>query len=918
MGRITSNIGLISGLPITDTVDQLIDVAARPRKLLEARTKDIQNQQVAVNRLSASLLSVQFDLGKLETSTTFASKKATSADPSLVGVSIPSGGNPVAASYQFTPVRQASSQQFISQRFDSPTSTFTQQALSFRTGGFVAKGIALDELNAGEGVSRGKIRVTDKSGDDAVIDLSYAITVDDVLEAINSNTSINVTAEVVGDQIQLTDNTGQTGTLSVKEIGSGSTAAGLGLSGINASGATTTALGTDIFSLHGDTRLSFLNDGNGVSITDHATSVDDLAITLADGTSAGVNLSGAKTISEVIDAINEDSQFAGKVSATIAADGKRLQITDLTTGSGVLTVSNGVLGTAADDLGLTKSASAGVIAGRRIVSGLKDTLLTSLHGGAGIEHPGNLNFTNRNGVVSVVNLSSAETVSEVISAINAQATGVTASLNQSGGGFVVTDTTGGTASNFIIGSSVGSTVAQDLKIAQNSASTTVDSGSLDRQSLSEATLLSSINGGRGITTLGDITITDTDGVKKTIDLNSTDSVAQTVGDVIDAINASIVGVTARINDLGDGIILIDTAGGEGKITVANSSGTTASDLGIAGTSSEVDVDGTPTQVLNGTTLKSLEIEDNDTLEDVVEKINELGGGVTASLLNDGQGYRLSLTVDQTGEASELLLDLQDSSFSFEEISSAQDAILQFGSASSAQGGIIVSSSDNTFDQVVDGLSITVEGTSDAPVKVTVSKNDAPLIAGVESFIKSYNALRDGLTDLTSFDAEALTTGLLFGTNEALRIDSDLSRAITDRYFGLGSFQSLEQIGISVTDKGKLELDKAVFQEAYADDPEGLENFFTAKDKGVVAKLNQVVERLAGEGGLLESRNDSLQNKIEVNQDKIGRLNLFLERQRERLLLQFTQLESVLAGLKESQAALAGFTPIAPLTTTRTR
>ena len=45
MGRITTNVGLISGLNIKEIVDQLIDVAAIPRDTSNARTKDLQNQQ---------------------------------------------------------------------------------------------------------------------------------------------------------------------------------------------------------------------------------------------------------------------------------------------------------------------------------------------------------------------------------------------------------------------------------------------------------------------------------------------------------------------------------------------------------------------------------------------------------------------------------------------------------------------------------------------------------------------------------------------------------------------------------------------------------------------------------------------------------------------------------------------------------
>jgi flagellar hook-associated protein 2 len=929
MGRISSSVGLISGLNITDTVDQLIKVASTPKTILESRTKDLKNEQLALNTLSGKLLSLQYDIGKLTGTSLYQAKSASSSDANLLNVSVKSGGTPVAANYQFTPVRQASAQQFVSQRFDGLSTSFEAQSFSFRKGGFVSRGISLDELNGGSGVRRGQIRITDKNGDDAVIDLRYATTVDDVLAAINSNTDINVTADVVGDQIRLTDNTGQSGTLSVQEVSGGKTATDLGLVAITASGATTVATGSDVFTLHTGTRLSTLNDGNGVYFTDNATNIDDLEFTLADGTSAGVDLSGASTLADAFDAIENDADLVGKISVAIAADGNRLEVTDLTSGSGTFSIVNGVLGTAAEDLGLTTTAVAGVITGERLVSGLSDTLLSSLNGGTGIETLGDLNITNRAGVASVVNLSNAETLSGVIDAINNQATGVVASLNDSGSGILLTDTTGATASNLIVASGGGATVAADLHIAVNAAVTTVDSGSLNRQGLSEATFLSAVNGGQGITTLGDISITDTQGVTKVIDLNKVGEEVQTVGDVIDAINASTIGVLARINDTGDGIVLIDTAGGTGKISVKNSSGTTASDLHLVGTSTEVDIEGVPTQVLDSSTRREVAIEDGATLEEIVDQINELNAGVSASIVNDGQGYRLSLAVTDTGRANELLLELGNTDFQFEEVSAAQDAILQFGGASST-GGILVTSADNDFNSVVDGLNLTVTGASTSPVTVAVAKNDDALVAAVQTFVDSYNSLRDDLVKLTDFDSEQQTTGLLFGTNEALRVDIELSRLLTDTFRGLGSFESLQEIGINLIDfeinqDGKLELDTSKLEAAFADDPTGLEKLFADETNGVVARFDSAIDRLAGDStstsgvsGLLTNRSKTLETKIKTNEDKIEELDAYLERERERLLLQFYALEEILAGFQQTQSALDSLRPLSPLVSTSSR
>ena len=88
MGRITTNVGLISGLNIKEIVDQLIDISAIPRDNLKVRSEDLQNQQLAIGGLSAKLLSIQFSMGKLAGNSLYASKKTTSSDSTLLTAAV--------------------------------------------------------------------------------------------------------------------------------------------------------------------------------------------------------------------------------------------------------------------------------------------------------------------------------------------------------------------------------------------------------------------------------------------------------------------------------------------------------------------------------------------------------------------------------------------------------------------------------------------------------------------------------------------------------------------------------------------------------------------------------------------------------------------------------------------------------------
>ena len=101
--------------------------------------------------------------------------------------------------------------------------------------------------------------------------------------------------------------------------------------------------------------------------------------------------------------------------------------------------------------------------------------------------------------------------------------------------------------------------------------------------------------------------------------------------------------------------------------------------------------------------------------------------------------------------------------------------------------------------------------------------------------------------------------------------------------------------------------------AFESDPEGLQNFLTDADNGVVVKLTATIDRLAGEeNSLLASRSDSLQDSIKTNADRLDKLTLQLERQQERLFLQFYQLESIIAKLQSGLSAIQNLQVIPPL------
>lgn len=306
-----------------------------------------------------------------------------------------------------------------------------------------------------------------------------------------------------------------------------------------------------------DTRLIDLNGASGQGVRKGS-------IRLSNGTtSAIVDLSGADTIGDVITAINNAG--VGSITASISPDGMGLQLTG--GGSDDISVSEVGGGTAAADLGILQPTGGG--AGAPLIGDsvrAKVTLLTplaNLRGGAGIDTANGLIITN--GLITrTIDLSAATTVQDMLNAINGAGAAVYARINSSANGIDILNPTQGT----------------NMTIAENGGTTATDLGI---RSFNPDTLLTELNFGVGVRTVdgSDIRITDSNGVSFEVDLSG----LSTVQDVIDAINSAAVaggaGMVASFASTGNGIVLTDTAGGPGTMSLmALNFSSAAADLGL--------------------------------------------------------------------------------------------------------------------------------------------------------------------------------------------------------------------------------------------------------------------------------------------------------------------------------------------------
>ncbi len=928
MSGISSSVGLVSGIPTGDLIDQLMAIEARSRNAVQTRIAETETVKAAWMSLSAGVLGVSLSATAFEKDATFSATSASSSNESVINAVAQTGATP--GTYQFTVKRLAQNHQLISTGYADSTSLLGAGTMTFD----IARGrlnpqTNLDFLNGQAGVRRGSIRITDRAGVTADIDMIEATTVADVIDAINSEVGLGVTARVSGDSIVLDDSTGLAGDITVAEVGNGAAAEDLGLLGsvTNAS-----LVGSDVNSITTSTSLDLLNDGLGI---ERSKAVDDLAVTLRDGTVFNINLYGAVgqeeetayTVGDVIDRINnaEESDTTangGRLVASLSADGNGITLIDTTGGGGDLIVADGAGSSAATQLGLAGTYSGGggdlQVNGRSMIASLNSVLLRNLQGGAGVT-TGTLDLRDRLDNAASIDLSGADSLSDVIEAINSSGVGLTASLNDSGTALQVIDTTGSTDFHMVVSDSTGD-LAATLGIAIDADSTEIVGDNAQHKYISTHTRLTDVNPAEAWAG-GKIEITNTMGVS--VEANFSASNVSRIEDVIQNINAvaDVIGVTARINDSGTGLILEDSNGGAAALTVADvDGGKSARVLGISGSAE------TGEAFIDGSFRQSIDIEATDTLADLASKINEANMGVSASIINDGSStnpYRLVLLSESTGRDGEIILDAGAVAMTMTTFSEARDALVYLGSPGDSNA-LALTSSDNQLSDFIEGVTFDLTGTDDNPVTVTITRDTDAITSAVDSFVSSFNGVIENISDYTRFNPDTLERGVLFGDSNASLLRSRLlNMAIGSVDLESGTFTKLSDIGVTLTTGNKLAFNKEKFLAAFETDRASVINLFTEAAQtrevtkgtettdveipglgGLGANFTRILEGLTDDyDGFITNVTESLDSRILDMNDRIEQINVLLESKRQRYERQFAAMELAIAEMQSQTGAL---------------
>lgn len=244
---------------------------------------------------------------------------------------------------------------------------------------------------------------------------------------------------------------------------------------------------------------------------------------------------------------------------------------------------------------------------------------------------------------------------------------------------------------------------------------------------------------------------------------------------------------------------------------------------------------------------------SNTLAGVRDAINAANAGIGATIINDGSGDRLVLTVKDTGAANSVRITASDddggntdsaglSRLAFDPTAAAGlgKNLTQAQAAQNARleiDGIAISKPSNTISDAIEGVTLNLLKSNPGSATVlTVGRDSVGAKASVEAFVKAFNSLGQTLAGLSSYNSATGKGAILQGDSATLSIQRWLRATVSASVgtFGAqggqgspGSLTSLSQIGVSFQKDGTLALDSTRFQAAMETGFDQVSGLFTA-------------------------------------------------------------------------------------------
>jgi len=328
-------------------------------------------------------------------------------------------------------------------------------------------------------------------------------------------------------------------------------------------------------------------------------------------------------------------------------------------------------------------------------------------------------------------------------------------------------------------------------------------------------------------------------------------------------------------------------------------------LGLTG-SFQIDVEG-------GTGTGEITVDETTTLNDIKSQIDALGGDLSASVTDEGNGY-FSLSINSSTAGSDvklsntgtenILADLAFGNRSYQnELQTAEDANIDINGITG------ITSSTNTFSEAVEGVTfnISTDAEIDSTATISVAKDTGKAADAVQAFVDQYNSVMSFLDGKTDYDEETEKGAVLQGDSTAMRLQTRLRSLVSSKIKDTGDFKTLTSVGIEIDRDGVMSFDKTKFTEALEQSPEEVMSIFNGESEtdgfdGMAVRMDSYLDQLMQSNtGLIPRRLDFYDTRIESLNDDIEDVERKVEMTRARYVEQFAAMESAISEMNQQMS-----------------
>jgi flagellar hook-associated protein 2 len=233
---------------------------------------------------------------------------------------------------------------------------------------------------------------------------------------------------------------------------------------------------------------------------------------------------------------------------------------------------------------------------------------------------------------------------------------------------------------------------------------------------------------------------------------------------------------------------------------------------------------------------------SDSIQNVLDRINSSGAGVTASF--DPQNSRFVLTNNTTGNVGISMRDVTGNFLAATGLATGQTVSGQNLLYKLNGGTQQLTSLSNTITSDSSGISgLSVTATKATSFTVTVASDTSKITTAIQQFVTDYNSVQSYITSQMAVTHNAdgsVTAGLLTGDMTATGIASSLR---TTSFAGIslanstGGISSLADLGVTTNGQNNtVTLDASTLTSALSSNLNAVQSFFTDSTNGLATQL----------------------------------------------------------------------------------